>query len=161
MLLAAGNYTGVSKDVGMDTSKKGSTYLDIIFEITHVAENGQWIGIDPQDRHLRLFLTDAAWSYTERKLDDLEFNGDFKNPQITDKGVILECEHEIYEGQTREKWDLPGDGNRDRQAPPDDELRKLSARYKTATANNKMPAGIPSMPSTTPEPSPTPDGIPF
>ena len=150
MLMNEGTYSGVCKDIGMDRPDGKSSYLDIVFEITHYAENGEWVGMQSQDRHLRLYTSQAAWQYTERKLQILEFNGDFKNPQITTGGVVLECEHEVYEGKTREKWDLPYDGNRERQLPPDDELRTLSARYKSAIANTKKPAGSPSMPVTPP-----------
>jgi len=160
-MLSIGTYSGVCKDMGMDTSDNGSPYLDVVFEITHVAQNDKWVGIEPQDRHLRLFLTEKAWPYSERKLDALEFNGDFMNPKITDKGIVLECKHEIYEGQFREKWDLPGDNKRERQVPSDDELRKLSTRYKNATANTKKPPGGPSLPATPTNIAPTPDDIPF
>ena len=159
-MLREGTYTGNIKNGGMDVASTGTPCMDIVFEITHYAESGEWVGIDPQDRHLYLYCSDAAWQYTEQKLADLDFNGDFKNPQFTDTGIILECKHEIYKGQTREKWELPGSGSRERQAPADDILRRLSARYKSATDNNKKPAGSPSLPPT-PSTGAAPDGIPF
>jgi len=164
MLMNEGTYSGNVKNAGMDVASTGTPCMDIVFVITHIAQNSEWVGIDPQDKHLYLYCSDAAWPYTERNLSDLDFNGDFKNPQFTDKGVILECKHETFKGSLREKWNLPGGGNRERQLPPDDELRKLSTRYKTATANTKKPAGSPSMPVTPPPvsgPPPIDDEIPF
>ena len=159
-MLSEGTYTGSIKNAGMDVASTGMPCMDIMFEITHMAQNGEWVGIDPQDRHLYLYCSDAAWQYTERKLNDLGFNGDFKNPKLTNEGVILECKHEIFKSQTREKWELPGGGNRERQAPADDILRRLSTRYKAATDNNKKPAGSRSLPAT-PISGPPPDDTPF
>jgi len=150
-----GRYLGTCKDLGMDTSVNKTLLLDVIFEVSQIASNGNWEQVSPFDRHVRIYLSPAAWPMSQQKLDSLDFNGDFRNPEITTEWVELICKHEDYKGQTRERWELAEWGNQERLAPPDDELRKLSARYKTAQAANKKPPGKPAAP-----PVQGPDDVP-
>ena len=159
MLLPEGIYLGTCKDIGMDTSSKGSSFLDIVFEVTQYSQDSEWVAISPVDRHLRVYLTEASKQYSEPKLLALKFNGDFTgDPQITDEWVELECSHKLYEGNQQENWELPGGGNSERKPPPIDELRRLTSWYKTSAANTKKPPGKPKLPV---KDGPPPDDISF
>ena len=108
-----------------------------------------------------LYLSDAAWPYSSKKLTALGFNGNFAQPQFaapTDDGWIhLACKHEDYRGTVREKWDLAGNGP-ERTAPPADDLRRLTAKFKNDQGGYRespKPAPAPSRPAPVPQTVPS------
>lgn len=146
-LAEEGTYSGVCTDIGPDTSSKGSQMIDIVFEVSHIARSGEWDSLPKKfSRHVRIYLTDAAWPTSTRKLAALDFNGDFLAPAITQEPVSLVCEHEDYKGTMKERWEFAGWGESERVPPSSDELRKLTARYKTDQSANAKPQGAPPAP---------------
>ena len=158
MLTREGTYNGQCVDIGPDTSSKGTPFIDIVFNVQLIASNGSWNDLDqPIDRHVRIYLSAAAWDQSITKLASLSFNGDFKNPKITDDWVALECTHDEYLGKPTEKWELADwGGSSERKAPDDNTLHTLNARYKTAITANKKPTTKPP----TSKRSPVPDDEP-
>jgi len=139
MLLATGSYLARSPEGCMDTRGSNNTpFMVVTLDVCHVAAAGQWQELTtPVQRSLWLATTDAAWPYTEKKLRALGFNGDFRAPEFTipvdngDEGwVQLICDHETYEGQTREKWGLAKWGDQERTPPADDVMRRLKAKWE-------------------------------
>jgi hypothetical protein len=173
MLAQEGLYNGQCKEIGPNTSSKGTPFIDITFDIMLVAANGAWDDLDPPlTRHLRIYLSDAAWSQSLDKLKTLGFNGDFQNPKITEEWVELECKHEEYNGRMGEKWELANwGGGADRKAPDENTLRVLSARYKTSVSANKKPTKKPpainrataanNVPASEDGPPPSDEQVPF
>lgn len=131
-------------------SKNGKAYLKIDFALTHRADNEQWISIGAaESRSIRLFVSDKAYSYTEAKLVELGFNGDFLNPQFSTPEEVyqLVCVHEMYEGKSQEKWDLAGSGGSEGKSVTEETIRDLSARWSSAHAQAPIPASAPAMPT--------------
>jgi len=160
-LITQGTYAGRVRvndsiqDVGMDKSSKGTPLLDVVIALTHVLDGEAWRDVTPFDRHLRIYLSDAAMDTAKEKLETIGFNGDFLIPQIDgDKWIQLACTHEDYKGKLYEKWELANwGGSKERQAPTADVLRKLNARYSSVP--KAQPVALNSEP---PGPS---DDIPF
>ena len=148
----------------IEVGQKQTPCMTVECEITHRAGNDEWIGLhSPAKRTLRLFLSDAAWPYTEAKLKKLGFNGSFGDPsfagEAVTEGLELVCKHEHNDGKTYERWELADyGGNGETVQPPDDVLRRLSARWKTSQAASAKPAGRPKTP---PKPVPVDDGRPI
>lgn len=151
-----GIYYGVCSECAMDTSKNGTELVDIVFDISMMAVNGQWVSVGESfKRHVYIYLTDAAWEMSKRKLEALQFNGNFEIPQITNEGVNLQCSHETYNNKLRDRWELLDFGERDRVPPSKVVLGKLTARYQNDAApsiptNTSVPA------TTTPQQTPPP-----
>lgn len=152
MLAQEGTYYGVCKSIESDKTGTGTPLLKATFDLTQIAVDGQWSPIAAIEGILRIYLSDAAWSMSVKKLESLNFNGDFDHPAITIEGVCLICNLETYKGKTREKWELADFVGSGKCNPPDKAtLLKLGARYKTATATSKTPASSPPpVPSTDP-----------
>ena len=139
-MLDQGFYAGIKKSIGMDTSKSGTALIDIVFTVTLHSVGGKWVPIDPVEKHVRIYLSEAAWASSQQKLDHIGFNGDFTTPDITSEWVNLECQHQMYENKKQEKIELSGWGTqRERVVPNNDALRKLTARYQSDSANSKQP----------------------
>ena len=98
----------------------------------------------------QFFLSDASWPYTEERLKELGFNGDFDNPQFkvfeNGKTIELTCQanHKGYDEFVFTNFESGGGSNN-----PDaskDTKNKFTQRYKdamTASAdsppNNDLP----------------------
>lgn len=148
----AGIYHGTPDTAVTSTAKTGTPQLVITFNLTHVADGPSWVELPTgQTADVYLFLSDAAWPFTEEKLKALGFNGDFADPKFSDQvyaeGVDLECRHESYQGKVRAKFEMMG-GNKPEPAAAD-VMRQLNARWKAKTAPAPRPA-----PGTRPAPPP-------
>jgi len=145
---AAGSYFGHIVEMGAgNTPNTGTPYLFATWEITHVAENGDWRELPESFRRdSTWWLTDKRWPQTQKVLEIVGFNGDFKAPAASgdavDSGMELECRHEDYNGKTHERWDLPYGGGGSHTPPPDDVLRRWGAKWKA----ERKPGGRPSTP---------------
>lgn len=96
-----------------------------------------------------LSLTDKARSgFVDRKLAEMGFNGDFKDPQFAREvyeRIELECAHDEWKGKTKEKWSLGRGGTR----PADNDiLQRLAADWRAKNAPSRPPAGRPTPPTT-------------
>jgi len=170
-----------SAECGELGNEKSTPLIYMTFQITHCVGNDQWIELDPAvkaNRDVRLFLSDKAWPYTEKKLQGMGFNGDFENPDVDPdfkrKGCALICSHRQGTGQDQtvyEDWDFADWGGGERRPLNEDKARLFAARWKTANAASQPPAGEPvssSAPAPVQAPAPAPatagpssDGIPF
>ena len=174
--LEAGTYYGALVEAGLNQAKTGTALMELVFEVRHVAANGEWVAIDPIKRTVRCHLSDSAWPYSEKKLATLGFNGDFANPAFSEKaktGVQLICEHETFEGKVREKWSLAdwGGGAQERTAPDANVILQLGAKWR-ASQGQPVGSGTPAsaVPAGAPAEAPAPrsrmtsegtEGIPF
>jgi len=166
-MMKPGTYSGMLVACAMDTleNKKRTELLRVTFRITHESANSAWVQLPKAvERSVRMFMSDGAWPYTQRKLEALGFNGDFMHPDFSDeaksKGIVLACEHQQSGGKTYENWELADwGGNREPTPPPDESLMRLSAKYKNDLAANTPPAGAPTSPPT-PEPVAPPAASP-
>ena len=157
--LQANRYWGTLAQFGLTEMGNKTPTVWLEFNVTHVAGTeaegageGGWVQLGtPARRTVYLFCSDGAWLYTEEKLGRLGFNGMFGDgmdfgEDAKARGVALDCAHEEYQGQTREKWDLAYAGaNRD--AAPEDVQRLLTARWRQShAAPAAPPAGKPRTP---------------
>lgn len=150
-----GNYWGKLKEGGAitgESSTKKTPQVEIAFIVTHSASNGAWVPLDkPEERTLFLSLSDNAWQYTEKKLDALGFNGDFGNPvfkpEVYSDGVEFLCDIEVYDGKSKERWELAKwSGSREATPAGADVVRRLNAMWKSSRNATGRPAGGPSAP---------------
>jgi hypothetical protein len=124
--------------------------------ITHISKNGTWKALPGSFlRHVYIYLSDKSWETSQKKLESLGFNGDFCNPDFSDKikneGVELTCTHQQYEGEWRDKWELANWGGTEVKRASSDIVRQLQAKWK-AKAGAK-----PAAPKSNPPPPPQDD----
>lgn len=130
---------------------KKTPALVMKFDITHRAgSDGMWVDLpQPEQREVRLFLSEAAWPYTEEKLKAFGFSGDFGKPDFDPEwknaGCELVCKHETSNGKVYEKWDFPRSAGETAPANPD-VVRTLNARWKSQNVASAKPAGAPAPP---------------
>lgn len=171
----AGIYYGTLVESGVDTLKntKKTPFLYLNFRITHFFDGQGWVEVpEVFDRDIKFFLSDAAWPYTEKDLDQFGFNGDFENPKFKDefyKGMELHCSISTNEtdGKNYENWSLPGTNNntKERVSPAKEVLHKLNVRWKTNSNTRQAPAtsrpAAAVMPDAPPTGGPDTDDIPY
>jgi len=176
-MMNATNYYGKVRQgiLGTANNEKKTPYIALTITLTHEAENGQWVDIQPVDRTVYWHLSDAAWPHTVKRLETIGFTGDFNTiafaGDAVDAGTEWNCQHEEFQGKTRERWDLAnwGDGGKEHISPAGDDVRKFNARWRTDHAANRPPAGRPAPPPKTTavtvgdekQSEFDPDGIPF
>ena len=149
-MLAAGTYFGQVQGGKVTKAKSGSPQMEVEFLVINVWNGSEWTPIAPGTmRTIYMSLTDDAWPYSQRKLEALGFNGNFRDPDFGDEakgeGVQLLCNHDSYNGKASEKWELANWGRKENEAAGADVLRTLEARWKSAAAPAK-PAGRPTPP---------------
>jgi len=145
-----GTYQGTVAEA-VTSEKNGKDQVVLTFDVTAMAENGEWRAVPQEQRRIYLFLTDAAWPYTQDRLAAMGFNGDFDTPQFSKPTQNLVCRHETYNGELREKWDLAGGGGGIEKAAPD-RIMRLNAKWQSK-ANSPATTGAPVAP-------PAPGGAP-
>ena len=106
----AGQYWGVLQEWGCNKADTGTPFIFLVFEITHYKSGDSWEVETPANRTIRLFSSSKAWPYTKEKLQNLGFDGDDFPSELYEQGLRLNCNHETYEGETKERWDIPGGG---------------------------------------------------
>lgn len=154
-----GDYYANVKEAVTTTAKNGNPQLAVKVEITHIAENGQWVDCINAERTIYLSLTDAAWPYTKAKLEVMKFNGDFDNPRFASEGFSVVMTTETYEGKVREKWEVVW-GGVEKEKADTDQIRRLNALWRAEmhpeTGPKKRPAAPPP-----PKPAADDSSIPF
>jgi len=149
----------------MYAEKRGGTpCVTIELDLTHQAHEGAWHQAPMRDDDgkpyriwLRLFTTDKAWPYTEKKLRSMQFNGDFRNPSLGVASVVVIG---TQNGQYIE-WNLGGE----HEAVDDKTLSVLTARYQQNNPGQKPQTDSPppppqGQPAPTAPQSPQPEPVP-
>jgi hypothetical protein len=148
-MFPAGTYWMENLKLGTGKSPdKGTPYLWIQGDITNMAVEDGWQPVaNPEQRTVKVYLSNSAMPYSKPKLEALGFNGDYVNPSLsndaTQKGIEVECKVETYNGKQRDKFELPGSGG-GHQSLDADEIRKLNNMWKAAKADDKKPAPKPA-----------------
>ena len=133
---------------------KGAAQFVLSFQITHISKDNAWVDVTPFMRHVYVYLSEAAWETSQKKLESLGFNGLFNNPDFsaeTKQGVQLTCSHETYEGKVRDKWELANWGGTEIKRASADIVRQLQAKWK-AKAKPAAPAKTAAKPMAKPAP---------
>ncbi len=154
---APGTYFGHLVEGVPSKTQGGNDQIVLRFDVSQKHDGTNWVPAEIGDRRIYLSLTGGAWQYTEKKLLALGFNGDFVSPgfdhAIVSKGTQLECSANTYEGRTSEKWELAGyGGGGEIERMPENEARKLNARWKTSVRRQAKPDGAPAAPPASPDP---------
>lgn len=150
-MLTAGTYFGQLQGGKVTKAKSGSPQMEVEFLVINVWNGSEWTPIAPGTmRTIYMSLTDDAWPYSQRKLEALGFNGNFRDPDFGNEakgeGVQLLCNHDSYNGKASEKWELANWGKRENGSAGADVLRTLEARWKSNAAAPARPAGRPTPP---------------
>lgn len=143
MRTAEGKYWGPVTKLAFGQSKNGSPQVEVSIQLTHNEQLEKLA--QPIERTSFWSLVGAAEDYSMKKLDAIEFNGDFHNSpdygQQAKEGVWWVCEHDEYNGKTRERWDLLEWGTgRETKPMETDTLRTLTARWKARNSGKPKPA---------------------
>lgn len=119
--------------------------LTLKFDVTHNAVNGEWVKLaNPEQRPVKLFMSEKAWPYTEEKLLRFGFNGDFANPDFSAEfkaGAELVCKHKESNGKWYDEFEFPM-VNAEKPASADT-VRTWNSRWKSTAGAAAKPAGAP------------------
>jgi len=161
--LQPGIYFGKLVEIGTArlSNDARTPYVFVTWEVTHCAENGQWVPIEPVTRESRWWVTERSEPYTMDRLQRLGFNGDLDSPAFDADphperdGVRLACRHDVRNGRAYENWDLASDRQDREREPWEAELtRRFKAKYRTRASSRSRPAGVPPTPPQPATPSP-------
>lgn len=143
---------------GCSESSTGNPQVWIAIQVTHVAKDGNYDVIHPQDRKIYLSLTDAAMPYTAPKLKQLGFNGKFNDSiDFTEKAFGVEMKIEQYQGKPKEKWGLPYGGGEERPVDQQTSMA-LEAKWKNLNRPVVKAPGKPQAPKPRAAPAPESEG---
>ena len=163
MLQDEGIYLGRLMEKGVDAvGEKDTPRLFLIYEITHVARNGDWEDVRQTFRRtVSFWLSDKAYSQSLENLEAMGWNGEFREPEFTNpnvnENVNLECTHEEYQGKPQERWSLLDyQGEYQRKKVSNDVMELLEAKRDTEKLNSFAPPRAPA-----PASVPAADDIPF
>ncbi len=149
-----------------ESAKKKTPYIWIAGTVTHQqTPDGPVQTQTRQDRTIFCYISEAAFDMSAERLDAVGFNGDFVKPALTGaaaKGIWVECTHETYNDERRERWLLPG-GGMTHVEPPADALRAAASRWQNYQRNKAVPPQpAPAAPAAQQaQAPPTGDEIPF
>lgn len=163
-MFETGYYMGRFKEAVLTSQgDKKTPALAMKFDIVSFKNNGtlEMLAGD-QERTVFLWLSDEAWQYSEEKLKRLGFNGDFDSPKFTktDDDVELQCDHEEYDGKTREKWNLAFAGSMVVEKSTPDVVRLMNARWRQSVGTTPPPANTAPAAPSPPPPAPTEPAAP-
>lgn len=137
-----GTYSGTLRRGVLSKAKSGSPQFALVFDITQFYNGTDWTGVSAMERTLYLSMSGKAKEFTKKKLASLGF--DVSGPPkiekdgdeqvlvlpegIGDEQVSLQCKHEDYQGEMKERWELAswGGGNTG-EAASDEDVLKLAA----------------------------------
>lgn len=161
-MLPPGEYCAEIKEAVLSkNANTGSSQFVITLDITHAGVDGKWIDSpNPEEAVMYWYFTERSSADTWKKLAALNFGGDFANPQFNvPDGFAVKCEHESFNGKTRDKWDLADWGGGGNSAPVDQKtMLDMNARWKAQQLQGTAPPSPTAPPSGAPT---TDDGVPF
>lgn len=158
-----GLHTGecIGQFMGQSESGKKTPYFALKFNILARVENEQEYPVDPGERTVYLYLSEAALDMSVDVLSHLGYDKDslkFLDPSqqgffnFAGKTCDLWCKIEEYQGKEKEKWSVSMP--RGPVAPPDEkELRRLDSLFGKAIRARRGPGVPAASPPPTPEKS--------
>jgi hypothetical protein len=157
-----GFYLGTAKAGQLAEAKTGTTQMVVTFDVTHKSSNGAWEPLGtPIERDIFLATSEAAWPYTEKKLQALGFDGNFNAPTFATPQTTLLAKLESYDGKSRLKWDVWTEREKPEYKLADtDTQRRLMARWKQNNPSAAPKPATPPVPAATATQAPEGD-IPF
>jgi len=176
MLMPQGSYQAILRGAVMDTANTGNPQMVVKFDVNYFFDPSTqaWRETPANTvRSLYMSFSQAALPFSQKKLESLGFNGDFKSPEfaMTNQPVDLTMAHSVYKGQQKEKWELASfGGEKDVVKPGDQTLDRLNAMWDQAHPKIATPAaqGVPmqNAPTNTTPPAGLPpvavaDDVPF
>lgn len=101
-----------------ESKKKGTPYFHASFKpVAYIADDGTEVSEIPDaTRDLTLYLTENSVEGAVRDLRKIGFDGkafsalDPSTPnyfKLEGREIELECKHEVFEGRTQERWQVP------------------------------------------------------
>lgn len=169
MLLPENNYwCAIESAILSESTEKKTPQVTLTLKVE--SEQGDADEVIPLDkaetRTCNMFLSEASWPYTEKKLAFLGFNGDFDDIKFTEPRAWFECRHEEYKGKQVERWELAGGGGKAPEKASSDVIRTFNAKWKQSQTS-KAPAAKPKAPPKPGRAAPPPpinqdaDDVPF
>lgn len=156
----AGYYAAEVRDINVEDSKPnqdGITKKMIVLRIQILGElsdpfgdaSDYYPGGDEDFRLIFLVIGDErSQDFIAKKLQNAGFDGQSLTEALEffpGKIVKVHCKHDVYQGKTREKWDLPLP-MRERVLADDSELRTLDSLFERAFTRNKPAFQAPAPP---------------
>jgi hypothetical protein len=146
-MLEKGKYLGNLVGFQSTHSKSGAAQVVLVFNVFAIQQVGDFNSIDAIERTVYISLHENSWTYSQKKLQGLQFNGDFGAGMGFGRteNITLECEHNEYDGKTREKWNLADWGTQERAElpkPPGKTIQELNAKWRIK-AGAVTPAVVP------------------
>lgn len=142
----------------LESKDKGTPFVAIEIEATHIAYNGDWVELPENiNRTIRLYLSDGAYEFTEKKLKFLGFNGNYSAPVLANvaDGITVNCTIGNYKGKERDEWDLAEwGGGYERITPEANVLAQLQARWNQNESSAAKPVAAPAPPQAATAPAP-------
>jgi len=143
-MLDTGQYYGHLLKAGvaaMDNEKR-TPFMYLRFEVTHIADEEQWSDISPCTRDVLLYMSDAAWPFTEKKLEKISWNGNCDEPRFQQQlydGIELSCKHNI---KGYEEWSLTmlNSGDKEYQSVDREWTKTIEARFRQGQKPQSKPA---------------------
>ena len=131
---AQGIYYGKPVETRYFTPEGKPANLSIKANVTHIMEAEAWKDVTPFETNIYLYTSEKAWPWTSKKLKLAKFNGDFGDPKFEGDAngcIQLQCKHEQYNGETKERWDLslgaPDGGN---SKPSEEAVLQMNAKWE-------------------------------
>jgi len=151
-----GAYLGSLKTVEFGTFKEGGApFMFIIFNVTHRAEDGDWLDMPSgAEASVGLCLSQASMPYTSKKLQTMGFDQNWDEPGFAPRfyegNVALTNQHKDNNGNINDEWiidELKGGGG---FKPLD---ASVMASIKAAYKSTVPPKGAPPAPPKAPAPA--------
>lgn len=129
-----GTYYGNVTSAVLKTAQTGTVYFEVTFDVTHRAENGQWVP-EQCKAWVKFFFTDKTEERAMKELEILGFNGAFGGPAFTKPAQTL-----IFEKDGKfDKWSLAAASGGTQEAAGNDVIARFNARW---AAKHPKPAAV-------------------
>lgn len=152
--LNAGTYLGRLSEASLvEIGKNNTPGMELQFELTHIADAGEWLPIQAVIRASVIWLSEKAIDGGMRDLHALGFDGNFDAPRFAEdmySGVELILEHEMYEGKPQERLQIAKLRRSGGKKLTDASAKqRLAARFRSVATTSARPS-IPPPPAPAP-----------
>lgn len=146
-MLDQGTYLGSLVEAQSTQSQNGTPQVRLVFAISAIQQGNDFNTITATERSVYIFLSDKAWPTSQKKLQSLEFNGDFGEGMNFGRteNIMLTCSHEEYQGKQRERWELTNWGTQERKnlpKPAGKVVQELNAKWKIKAGAVTLPPAV-------------------